>query len=138
VTHINGVKTVSSTRFRSLISMTPIGDMLRLSLLRHSETLEIGVRVIAREDLSYSGKSLHPLLEGAQFGNNPQGGVVVTGLKPDSPAAFNGIRPDDIIVSANRVTVHDIETLQRALSRDRSSVLLKIIRANVSLFLVIR
>lgn len=138
VTHINGVKAVSSARFRSLISMTPIGDMLRLSLLRHSETLEISIRVIAREDLSYSGKSLHPLLEGAQFGNNPQGGVVVTGLKPGSPAAFNGIRPDDIIVGANRVTVYDIETLQRALSRDRSSVLLKIIRDNVSLLLVIR
>ncbi|UTW05393.1 Do family serine endopeptidase [Amphritea atlantica] len=138
ITQINGVKTVSAAHFRSLISMTAIDDMLRMGILRHNKTLEIGVRVAAREDISYSGKSLHPLLEGAQFENNPQGGVVVTGLKPNSRAAYNGIRPDDIIVSANRVTVHDVDTLRHALSKDRSSVLLKIIRDNLSLYLVIR
>lgn len=138
ITRINGTKTGSSAHFRSQISMSAIGDMLRLDILRQNKTLEIGVKVVARGDLSYSGKSLHPLLEGAQFENNPEGGVVVSAVKPNSPAAYNGLRPDDILVSANRIALHDIETLRRALSHDRSSVLLKIIRDNVSLFLVIR
>ncbi|WP_299199098.1 Do family serine endopeptidase [uncultured Amphritea sp.] len=138
ITHVDEAITSSAARLRSQISMATIGEMLRLQILRQNRSLEVGVKVIARDDLSYSGKSLHPLLEGAQFENNADGGVVVTALTPNSKAAYNGIRPDDIIVSANRIAVHDVETLRSALKRDRSSVLLKIIRDNISLFLVIR
>lgn len=138
VTRINDIKIGSSAHFRSQISMTAIGDMLRLGILRQNKALEIGVRVVARKNLSYNGKSLHPLLEGSQLENNPEGGVVVSGVKPNSRAAYSGIRPNDIIVSANRIAVHDIETLRRAMSNDPSSILLQIIRDNFSLFLVIQ
>ncbi len=138
VTYINATKVRSPAHFRSQISMSVIGDILKLSILRQNKTLALDVRVVAREELSYSGNSMHPLLEGAQFKNNPDGGVVVSGLKPNSRAAYSGIRPGDIIVSANRIAAHDIETLRRALSQNDSSVLLKIIRDNISLFLVIR
>ncbi len=138
VMRINGTNTASSAHFRSQISMSAIGDKLRLGILRQNQSLEVGVKVVAREDLAYSGKGFHPLLEGALFENNPAGGVLVSAVKPNSRAAYSGIRPDDLIISANRIAVHDIKTLRHALNKDRSSILLKIVRDNLSLFLVIR
>ncbi|MGC3834575.1 PDZ domain-containing protein [Moritella viscosa] len=80
----------------------------------------------------------HRLLAGAQFENNSSGkGVLVNNVLLGSPAAYSGLRPNDIIVGANKRKVYDIESFQKALKLSESSMLLQINRNGVSLFIVL-
>ena len=47
-----------------------------------------------------------------QFNVNPREGVVVTHVIPDTPAAKAGIRPGDVILEFNGVTIHGTNELQ--------------------------
>lgn len=134
---VNGKKTESTSQLRSRIAMFPIGDEVTLEVLRDNESLNVEVEIGDRFSFSGNGDDLHPLLEGAQFENHDDG-VVIKALKPNSPAAYHGLRPGDVIVNANKVRVHDIKSLSKALSRSEDSALLRIIRGNMALYLVIR
>lgn len=82
---------------------------------------------------------LHKLLEGARFENNPDGdGVLVSGLSPNSTAAYNGLRPGDVILGANRQRVTNLDSFKKALALSKQSVLLHVNRNGNSLYLVIR
>ena len=137
VLSVNGQNTVSTSQLRSRIAMYPIGEEVSLQVLRDDKRIKISVEIGDRYSFSGNGQDLHPLLEGAQF-DNQDDGVVIKALKPNSPAAYSGLRPGDVIVSANKVRVHDIKSLSKALSRSKDSVLLRVVRGNMALYLVIR
>lgn len=136
---VNGKETASTAQLRSQIGMKAIGERVELDVLRNGKTRQLTAKVGKPQSLAATKQTLHPMLEGAHLENNPEGqGVLVTNLAPNSAAAYSGLRPGDVIVSANRIRVHNIESLQRALKRNSSSVLLQLNRNGSSLFIVIR
>lgn len=136
---VDGVSTNSSGQLRSQIGVKAIGEKLNLTLIREGKTKSISVKVGKPQQLNSMNDKLHPLLEGAQFENNPDGeGVLVSGLAPNSAATYSGLRTGDIIVGANRIRVRNLETFKQALMRNSQSVLLHINRHGGSLYLVIR
>ncbi len=139
ITEVNGDASTSTAQLRSQIGMKAIGEKIELSILRNGKSRQLAVKVGKPQTLAATQSTMHPLLEGAQLENNSDGqGVRVTALAPNSTAAQSGMRAGDVIVSANRQRVHDIDSLQRALKRNASSVLLHINRKGTSLYIVIR
>jgi Do/DeqQ family serine protease len=134
---VNAKKTESTSQLRSQIAMFPIGEDVLLQVLRNDKKISLDVEIGDRYSFSGSGNDLHPLLEGAQF-ENQDDGVVIKALKPNSRASYSGLRPGDMIVNANKVRVHDVKSLSKALSRSKDSILLRIVRGNMALYLVIR
>ncbi len=71
-----------------------------------------------------------------------RGGVVITGVEPESPAAEKGLREGDVIVSADGQEVDDIGDLRRAVRKAREAgkpaVLLRIFRDGRPLFVAVR
>jgi S1-C subfamily serine protease len=66
-----------------------------------------------------------------------QGGVLVTGVSPESPAERAGLRPRDIIIALDSGVVGSVDDLQRQLTEDligRNAVL-SILRAGTQLTL---
>ncbi|MHA3976977.1 Do family serine endopeptidase [Halovulum sp. GXIMD14794] len=70
-----------------------------------------------------------------------EGGVAVTEVEPNSPAAENGLRPGDVIVSVNQTEVSDSnalsEVIEAAKKNDRESVLLLVERDGARRFLTL-
>lgn len=136
---VDGKKTASTGQLRSQIGMRAIGDKITLTILRDGDEERIKVKVGKTSSLARLTGKLHELLEGVQFENEPnQEGVRVASIAPNSSAAYSGLRPGDVIVAANKRRVYDLESLENALSRHKSSVLLQVNRGGGSLFIVIR
>ena len=136
---VDGKPTDSTGKLRTQIGMRTIGDPVELTVIRNGKTKTLDVVIGKPQKLASINGALHPLLEGARFENNPDGdGVLVSGLAPNSAAAYSGLRPGDIIVGANRSRVSDVESLARALKKDPRKVLLRINRGSGSFYLVIR
>lgn len=136
---VDGRKTSSTGQLRSQIGIKQVGDSVKLKLIRDGKTKKIDVEVGEPQHLAAMSNKLHSLLDGASFENNSDGeGVIVAGLAPNSPAAYSGLRPGDVILGANRQRVTNIKSFKKALSGTKQSVLLYIERNGRSLYLVVR
>lgn len=129
----------------NVIGLLRVGDRLELEILRSGERRLI---VTAVGDLSVDstiGKHLNPRLEGASFSElddqqlsvSVEGGVLVASVEQGSPAWYSGVRPNDIIVSANRKAVTDLNSFRMTVARQKV-LLLNIVRGNGALFLLLQ
>ncbi|MFZ5532978.1 MAG: DegQ family serine endoprotease [Pseudomonadota bacterium] len=137
---VNGRAVQSYRDLRNTIGLLRVGDKLTLEILRGGKRQVINTSVgEAIETQQAASKSVvNPKLEGAQFATAEEGsGVEVSDLKPQSPAARNGLRPGDVITAVNRRPVRSVDELQRAV-KGQETLLLTIKRGPGSLFLVIK
>ena len=76
-----------------------------------------------------------------RFGvQSDQEGVVVTEVRPDSPAAMAGLAPGDVIREVNRTPVRDLDDVERGLQRggsDPKTVLLRVEREGSQRYVVL-
>lgn len=137
---VNGRPTLSSGALRNEIGVREIGDEVRLDLIRDGERQKITSRVGEPQgSTAGGGRSLHPLLDGARFGENPDGrGVTLVSVEENSAAAASGLEAGDIITEVNRVRVDDMQSFEKALGRSQESVLLRVQRGRGNFYLVIR
>jgi len=136
---LDGSEITSTGQLRSRIGIKEIGDKVAVTVLRDGKEKQLQVKIGEPQSSALSDGKLHPLLEGAQFDNEPDGnGVVVTRLAPNSMAAYSGLRAGDVIVAANQQRVIDLSSFKEALKRNKSALLLQINRNGGSLFIVIK
>jgi serine protease Do/serine protease DegQ len=129
----------------NVIGLLRVGDMLNLEIVRGGERKLISTRIGDLTVDSKVGKNLNPRLEGATFSDlddqqlsrNVDGGVLVSSVEQGSPAWYNGVRPNDIIVSANRKSVANLDGFRLAIAR-QDVLLLNIVRGNGALFLLLQ
>lgn len=139
IVSIDGERTNSVAQWRSQLAVKGVGEEVDLSILRQGRPLNLAVGVMAPEQLVVDDGSIHPLLIGAKFENSIDGdGVMVAGLAPNSRAAYSGLRPGDLIYGANRQRVTDIQSLLRAVQRNRREILLQIQRGGNAFYVVVR
>ncbi|MGH1485847.1 MAG: DegQ family serine endoprotease [Cellvibrionaceae bacterium] len=135
---VNGQATPSTGQLRSQIGMRTIGEKIKLTYIREGKEATASVKVGKPEQYATRSNKLHPLLKGATVENYSDGGVVISSLAPNSPAAYSGLRSGDIITGANQQRVFDVNSFKKALSKNSRSILLHIHRNGGSLYLVIR
>lgn len=124
---------------RNVIGLLRVGDKLDLQVVRGGVSQLISTTIGNVElDLTV-GKNLNSRLDGASFSelNGLEGGVLVTQVEPGSSAWQNGMRPNDIIVSANRKSVKDLNSFRLAIAK-RNVLLLNIVRGSGALFLLLQ
>lgn len=131
--------TLSAGALRNAIGVRKIGDQVKITIIRDGKEKTVRSRVGSPESGFASTGKTHPLLEGAQFDNNRDGGgVVVARIIPRSPAAASGLQAGDVIIGANRMRVEDLEDFNKAVGRGKESILLHVQRGRGSFYLVIR
>jgi serine protease Do/serine protease DegQ len=92
------------------------------------------------EDQVLAGGDMHPGLTGASFapaGAGADGGIEVTEVVENSPAAQRGLRQGDVIIAVNRTPVRTLSDLANIVSQSRILFLL-VQRGDRSLMLQIR
>lgn len=145
VVKANGREISKGADLHNTIGLLRVGDTLELEVLRGAERKLISAVVGDVTVDSSIGKNLNPRLEGASFSElddqqlsrGIDGGVLVAAVEQGSPAWYNGVRPNDVIVSANRKTVSDLDTFRLAIAR-QEVLLLNIVRGNGALFLLLQ
>lgn len=132
-------KTLSAGQLRSQLGMVPVGDKVKLTIVRNGKKKTLTTTVGAPEDLLAASTDLHPLLEGAKFEESDDPDAIeVVSLAPNSTAAYSGLRPGDLITSVNRVRVKNLPDFKKALDTNKDSILLHVNRRGGSFYLVVR
>lgn len=139
---INGRGVQSYRDLRNTIGLLRVGDKLTLEIQRNGKrqviNTSVGEAAELKEAANATATVANAKLEGAQFGPAEDGnGVEVSEVKPQSPAARNGLRPGDVITAINRRPVRSVAEFQRAV-KGQDSLLVTLNRGPGTLFLVIK
>jgi serine protease Do len=139
---INGrdVADIQDLRFR--LATLPVGGMVKLTLLRGKETVEVEVPLRESAAASEVENALtltgnHPLA-GAQvarltaavadqLGIRGGRGIVIVKVAPGSNAARRGFKPKDVLLQVNGVTLETTEELRQALAQGAAQGLWQVV-----------
>ena len=140
ITTVNGRTIKNSDSLRNAVGLLQLGDQVTLGIVRDKKRIELKARIAKAIKQTLPGKQFHSDLAGAILANTAKNqieGVIFDAIETGSPAWTIGLRPGDIIVSANRYRIHTLEELQ-ATAKARRELLINIRRGNEAFFLVLR
>jgi serine protease Do/serine protease DegQ len=129
-----------SSQIRNSIGMLQVGDTAELEIMRGEDrkTLQAVVGKPHRAELV--GDKLHPSLSGAVLGATPKNqveGVLIEKIEADSHAWKNGLRPGDVIVSANRYRVRNLDEIKQVV-KPNAPLLINLQRGGEGFFVVLK
>jgi serine protease Do/serine protease DegQ len=122
------------------IGLKGSGESVKIEFVRDGKRREVTATLGTRRVTESAGSEIHSGLAGARFSTESttgEGGIEVTDVEPNSPAAQRGLRPGDIIVAANRARVRTLPELEEIASRNQILFLL-VRRGDRQLMLQIR
>jgi len=140
IIRVDEKKIDSSRELSNAIGLKGSGEKIDIEFVRNgrnkSVTATLGQQTIARS----VGADIHPGLSGAEFASASvasSGGIDVTGVEADSPAAQRGLRAGDVIMQVNRRSVQNLQQL-RDIAADNQILFLLVRRGDRALMLQIR
>src|SRR5690606_5846277 len=119
---------------RNIQGLQPVDAPMTLSVVRDGRTLEISTRLT---ELPRDGAAYDPRLAGATLVDLPEAlrrqtdrisGVLVERVAPDSRAARNGLRANDLILASTGGQFHDLAGFRAALADEPEDLVLLILR----------
>lgn len=130
---------------RALVGQQFAGDILQLTVARQGERVTLSPVLESSTKPTKLGSIVHHQLDGATFGNidarqvstNVGEGVLVRSVDRGSVAWEHGVRPNDVIVAANRKPVRDMESFRKAI-QGKEVLMLNVVRGNGALFLLLQ
>ena len=137
---VNGRKIKNSHQIRNIIGLLKIGDEVEVEILRDKQRKTIRALVGKPQREVLAGGKLHRRLQGTVLTVSQRGrveGVLMEKIKTSSYAWKAGLRPGDIIVSANRYRVRNIQELRRVINPNES-LLINIQRNGEAFFVVLK
>jgi len=139
VVSIDGNVVESASELRNEIGSHRIGDSIKLTLLREGKSRVVDVKIGEPSTDANGSTDIHPYLKGAKLEARDDGhGIRVAAIAQGSPAAQSGLQVGDVIVSVNRREVRSLDELKQVASSSPQRLLLRIIRGNAALFLVLQ
>jgi S1-C subfamily serine protease len=140
---INNEPITNAAQLRSIIGTLPIGSQLNMIALRNKERLNFttAIQDIPKANLT----STKQLLSGTRLSNFVQldptmatvKGVLVLQVEDSSNAWLAGLRPTDVILTANEQPVLDIDHLAKLAGASTDQLLLKVRRGDGMFYIVI-
>ena len=136
----NGKPVKSSQDINNIVGLLQIGDKVNIEFFRGNDKKEVDAFIGKREQAQLAGEKLHPLLKGTVLGVTQRDqveGVVLGKIHTSSYAWRLGLRPGDVIVSANRYRVRNLEELKQVVDPE-DALLINIQRGQEGFFVVLR
>jgi S1-C subfamily serine protease len=135
VVGLNGRPVRGAAELRARLGVVPVGDTVELQVQRGAEKRTIKAQIAAIESGGSGGEAVQEL-SGAVFQEVSKSGlpgrnraVLVTAVKPESPAYRHGLRAGDLIIGVNAQRVSSVKELTAALKR-RGGVQLNVLRGD--------
>lgn len=144
IQNLNGETITNAAQLRSIVGTLPVGTKLDVTALRNKQRIKVNANIQPAED---PDKIEHKnLFDGVRLSNFVQldlrqraiKGVLVLQVDDSSNAWLAGLRPADVILSANDTDIVDIDHLAKLTSdKNIDQVLLKVRRDNGIIFIAI-
>jgi Do/DeqQ family serine protease len=136
VVSANGKSIKNSHDLRNIIGLLQIGDKVDLEYYRGDEKRETTAVIGKQERAQVNGEKLHARLQGTILSNAQRDqieGVVIEKINTASYAWRIGLRPGDVIVSANQYRVHNLDELKEVVD-PKTGLLVNIQRGEEAFF----
>lgn len=140
IVSLNGRKVKGSHQIRNIVGLSQIGDKVEIELVRGDETKIINAMIGKPRRIVLSGDKLHIKLKGTILTSTQKEqveGILFSKIEKNSYAWRSGLRPGDVIVSANRYRVRNLEQLKQVVDASRA-LLINIQRGQEAFFLVLK
>ena len=155
IVKMNDVELRDSGDLRNKVAMTIPGTEVDLEVIRDGKPKTIEV-VVGEQPADFSsvgqyrsssplgkfGLELQELTEelAAQLGYEGRGGVIISEVDPDSPAAKSGLKPGQLVEEVNKVKIDSMEDLNKVIEKsvEKNRVLLKVRSGNYSQYIALR
>ena len=128
------------------IGLLRVGTKVNLTILRNSKQLMISATISKSTQTKIDASEIHKRLSGAEFSNLNEDhpaygkldGIVISDVKPRSPAAAAGLRKGDVITKINKQTITSPAQAKQLASKHQRGIRLSIIRGRRSLTLILQ
>lgn len=140
IVKVNGQQVKNSYDIRNIIGLLQIGDKVDIEVYRGDERKKIQAVIGKPQRPRLAGDKVHPRLAGTILSTTPKNqveGVLFEKIETSSYAWRVGLRPGDIIVSANRYRIRNVDQLLQVAS-PRAPLLINIQRGEEAFFLVLK
>lgn len=129
-----------STQIRNAIGLLQIGDTVNLDIMRGEERKTVQATIGKPKRPEIAGDKLHPTLSGTILGATSKDqieGVLLEKIEPGSYAWKTGLRPGDIIISANRYRIRNLDEFKQV-ANPRAPLLINLQRGGEAFFVVLK
>ena len=136
----NGKPVKNSQDINNIVGLLQVGDKVNIEFFRGNDKKEVDAVIGKPAQAQLAGEKLHPLLKGTVLGVTQKDqieGVVLGKIHTSSYAWRLGLRPGDVIVSANRYRVRNLEELKQVVDPE-NALLINIQRGQEGFFVVLR
>ena len=139
----NNTAVESGADLRNAVGLLRPGSKAKVEFYRNGELKSIKVKIKDFNDVASVDDNIIQRLQGGRFKNLPpesdfDKGVLVAAIEPGSPAASSGLKENDVIISINREELANVDDMKRIVKSSTDVLLIKLIRNNRSLFLVVQ
>jgi len=136
----NGKPVKNSHDIRNIVGLLQVGDKVDIDYFHGNERKQVTATIGKPQRAQLLGEKLHPKLRGTMLGStekNQVEGVLIEKIDTASELWRIGLRPGDIIISANRYRIHDLEELKQVVNPS-GGLLLNIQRGQEGFFIALK
>jgi len=136
----NGRPVKNSHDISNIVGLLQIGDKVDIEYFRGNEKKVVTATIGKPEQSQLAGEKLHPLLKGTVLSATQKDqveGILIGKIHTSSYAWRAGLRPGDVIVSANRYRVRNLDELKQVVDPG-NALLINIQRGQEGFFVVLR
>lgn len=145
ITQINDTKITQATQVKTTISLLRVGAKVKIVVLRDNKSLTLDAMVTDAKSHEQKLQATNPFLYGLALSayeqeSPPHGhvvGVQVTGASENSAGWRAGLRPGDVIISANKKPVRDVKSLQSIAQEKQQNLLIQVLRGPGAMYVLI-
>jgi len=145
ITKINDTPITQASQVKSTVSMLRVGSDVNIAILRQGKPVSIHATVTDMKKQEQALLNSNPFLFGLALQNFAQDtslqgqvqGVQIVGAAESSPGWRGGLRPGDVIISANGQPVKDTATLRNLAKQNSKQLLLQVLRGQGALFVLV-
>ena len=145
ITQINDTKITQATQVKTTISMLRVGSQATLHIKRNGKDMTIKAMVTDYKKHEQKLQSENPFLYGIAIRNFEQDsplhghviGVQIVGASENSAGWRAGLRPGDVIVTANNTPITNTKELQAVAKQKKEQLLVQVLRGSGALYILI-
>ncbi len=146
ITKVNDQTITSASELRNILSVTSIGETLKIELQRQGKKETITLSMQDPNELSTTLSRIHPSLAGLELrsvdvalpGHGQVVGLEVISVREGSPAWRLGLRPQDVITSINQTPIVNVDDIAKTVQNQQDKLLLRIVRGPTATFVVMQ
>ncbi len=129
-----------SSQIRNAVGLLQIGDTATLDVLRGEERKTLQATIGKPKRPQLAGDKLHPTLSGATLGVTPKDqveGVLIEQVEQNSKAWKTGLRAGDVIVTANRYRIKNLDEIKQVVNPN-APLVVNLQRGGEAFFVVLK